>query len=117
MRRNKIMKNVAQTVAAAIALLAVSFTLSHVSSNRAAGPPASTPQQVAQALVGTGVQNSITGQDRHETVKAATPDGPFNPAPGGGRQFRCTVTLSHGETVTAEVTLWDDGSIGWHQVP
>jgi hypothetical protein len=74
------------------------------------------PQQAAQAPIGTEVQNSMTGQDLHQTVKAMTPDGPFTTAPGDGKRFRCDITLSSGKTLTAEATVWSDGSIGWHEV-
>ena len=99
------------------AFLLLALILAHIPSGTgSSGASYSTPQQVAHALIGTGSQNLSTGQDEHDTIMAATPDSSFTPAPGGGRQFRCDITLSSGRTLTAEVTLWGNGTIGWHQV-
>jgi len=87
-------------------------------SNGGSGQPApqpSTPAEAAQILIGSSVQSQMTGQDLHETVKAATPTGGFYEVPGSGRQFHAKITTSDGTTRDAVITLWPDGSVNWHQ--
>ena len=78
-------------------------------------PGSATVDQICQTQVGSGIQNSITGQNTNQTIVSAT-DGSVisNLNASGNEVVSCTFTESTGEVFGATVTLFANGSTSWY---
>jgi hypothetical protein len=111
---------VAFGIFSALTLVAVISILASLSTGVPSGTTAltagsATADQMCQAFIGQGAQSTLTGQDLHETV-ASESDAVItsNLNASGNEVATCTFTLSTGATLPATVTLFANGSLGWH---
>ncbi len=112
-------------LAAGIGLAACGSSGGSNNSGPALRPGSATATQVCNAIVGDAVTNTSTGQNTGETVESATtrdtggePDSTSDTV-GDGTAGQpeiktCWTTLSDGTALNTEVTLFPNGSIGWH---
>lgn len=87
-------------------------------------PGSATGSQICQSAVGNGISNSNTGQNTGLTIESATfeghnSDAADNAAEGNGvvatnSPVQCRVVYSDGTGHEILVTLFPNGSTGWH---
>jgi hypothetical protein len=102
-------------IVAGIFIIATTFhTSTPAASTQATCTPATcTPAWIANSVVGNEISNGL-GDDEHKTVKGVTPSTGWIRGSNGSNHFDATAIDSSGETFSITVTLFSDGTVGWH---
>jgi len=101
--------------------LAAGLGLAACGSGSGSGPAltagSATAHQICHAVVGMKVTNTLTGQDTGTTVVSESSESlPGGQAPNasGNEVAYCSLTMDTGAGMGATVTLFANGSIGFH---
>lgn len=110
----KVILIIAGAILTVIVIAVIATSGGRSSRTPALKPGSATADQICQAQVGSGVSNSLTGQNTGNTVvseSGATITSNLNTS--GNEVVTCTFTLSDGSTLPVTVTLFPNGSTGW----